>query len=221
MRTAVGRRASPKLRWRIAEWPAHPNQLLALSFESAGFGADNRSLEPRLALLERRSGALARVAEGRIDLREPRCANDSGGPDDERAPDFRLDLGLYGISKSSAALGVRFSCFHSATTEDGSAEFLYLLEPVDTQLRQVLEARLAFTHYVRPTFTETTGVGTLSIVQEQSKNGYFDLVLRMAVTVQTSDPQLHPDAPASGKHEETQRFSWNGSLYRPQTSSHH
>ena len=218
MRSAVGRRASPKLRFRIAEWPAHPNQLLALSFEAAEVHDNNQALEPRVALLEARNGALARVAEGRIDLHEPRCADDAQGPDPERAPEFKLDLAAYGISKSSAALGVRFSCFNNSTTEEGRTEFLYLLEPVHAELRQVLEAKLDYTHYARLTFTETVASSTLSIAPEPAKNGYFDLAVRTTVTVHTSDPELHPGAPKSGKREESHRFSWSGSRYREQNS---
>ena len=199
VRTAVGRPASPTLRFRIAEWPPQPNQLVALSFQSVAFGAGDKSLEPRVTLLERQNGVLIRLAEVRIDRKKARCSNHFDPPhapaDDERAPSFKLDLGAYALSQNSHAIGVRYSCSASWPAEDDDDEFLYLFEPVGKQLRQVLEARIGFSSYERPKFIATSGVGTVTAPPAQAKTGYFDLLLRMKITVENSDPRLYPDAP--------------------------
>ena len=216
VRAAVGRSGSPKLRFRIAEWSTYPQRLVALSFEPIPFGGDDQLLKPRVTLLEQRNGALAPVAEGRIERQKIHCADRDEPPGgDDRAPDFKLDLGEYAVSPKSVSIGVRCTCFHTSTTEDGSEEFLYLLELTGKRLRQVFEAQIGYTRYTRPTFTDTAGVGVLSIAPGPTKGGYFDLVVRMRVTVDTADPPLHPAAPPSGTHEESQRFSWDGARYRP------
>jgi len=149
VRAAVGRGASPTLSFRIAEWPAHPNQLLALSFQSVAFGAANKSLEPRVTLLERRDGVLTRLAEVRIERKKARCSNHFDPPDtlpgDGRAPNFKWEV--------------------TAPPAPG-------------------------------------------------KSGYFDLLLRMKITVQDSAPQAYPEPPVITAREATQRFTWDGTRYR-------
>jgi hypothetical protein len=225
VRAAVGRRASPTLRFRIAEWPAHPNQLVALSFQSVPFGAPNKSLEPRVSLLEQQNGVLTRLAEVRIERKKARCSNHfdppDGLPDDERAPNFKLDLGAYELSRDSSAIGVRYSCSGSWPAADDDEEFLYLLEPVGNLLRQVLEARIGFRNYDRPQFTDTSGVGTVTASPVPGKSGYFDLLLRMKITVENSAPQAHPEPPVITSREETQRFAWDGTRYRELSASPH
>jgi len=224
VRTAVGRRSSPTLRFRIAEWPAHPNQLVAVSFQSVVFGAGVKSLEPRVTLLERQNGALKRLAEVGIEQKKARCSNHFDPPDapadDGRAPDFKLDSGSYELSQDSRAIAVRYFCSASWPAEDDDEEFLYLLEPIGKQLRQVLEARIGFRRYERPKFISTSGVGAVTPLPAQGKSGYFDLILRMKITVENSDPRLYPDAPGTTSREESQRFTWDGTHYRALVASH-
>src|SRR6187431_2398785 len=201
-----------------------PNQLLALSFQSVAFGAGDKSLEPRVTLLERQNGGLTRLAEVRIDRKKARCSNHFDPPhapaDDERAPSFKLDLGAYALSQNSHAIGVRYSCSASWPAEDDDDEFLYLFEPVGKQLRQVLEARIGFSSYERPKFIATSGVGTVTAPPAQGKPGYLDLLLRMKITVENSDPRLYPDTPRTSTSEKTQRFTWDGTRYRELAPSH-
>lgn len=225
VRTAVGRRASPTLRFRISEWPAHPNQLVALSFQSVAFGAGDQSLEPRVTLLEQQNGVLTRLAEVHIDRKKARCSNHfdpSDAPaDDGRAPNFKLDLGAYELAQNRSAIGVRYSCSASWPAEDDDDEFLYLLEPVGKQLRQVLEAHIGFRRYERPKFIATSGVGTITATPAHGKRDYFDLILHTKITVENSDPRLYPDTPGTTTREEVQRFTWDGTRYRELPASPH
>jgi len=123
-------------------------------------------------------------------------------------------LGAYELSKNNTAIGVRYYCAESWPAEDDDEEFLYLIEPVGTQLRQVLEARIGFRRYDRPKFVDTSGMATVTAALGQGKLGHFDLVLRMKITVQNSDPRLYPDTPGTTSREEIQRFTWDGTRYR-------
>ncbi|HET7540023.1 MAG TPA: hypothetical protein VFK05_09125 [Polyangiaceae bacterium] len=227
VRSAVGRPASKALSFRIAEWPGHPDQLFALSFQTVAVGASNKSLDPRVTLLERRSGALVRVAEASIVRQKARCPNEPDSPDfppdEDRVPDFKLDLGPYQIARESRAIGVRYSCSETWPAADADDEFLYLLEPLGKQLRQVLEAQVGFRRYDRPAFTDTSGIGTLSTVPERAKGGYFDLLLRMNTTVEKTNPTAPPDArdtTQKSSHETLRRFTWDGTRYRELAVAH-
>ena len=230
VRSAVGRPAAATFSFRIAEWPGHPDQLLALSFRPAAPGANSKSLEPRVTLLERRSGALVRVTEATIVRQKARCPHPDSPdfpPDDEgRAPDFKFDLGPYQIARESRAIGVRYSCSETWPAADADDEFLYLLEPIGKQLRQVLEVQIGFRHYDRPAFTDTSGIGTLSVLPEQAKAGYFDLLVRMSTTVENMSPEQPPGThdpsgtTRKSSRETTQHFSWDGTRYRELAGAH-
>jgi hypothetical protein len=247
VRSALGRRVSPGLRFRFAVWPGQPEQWVVLSFQAVPFGANNQSLDPRVTLLERRGGALVSVAEARIERQKAKCSNHFDGPeadaDDDRAPNFELEPSPYEIAREGRAIGVRYSCSENWPAADTDEEFLYLLESTGKRLRQVLEAQIGFRHYDRPMFTDTSGIGTLSALPEAGKAGYFDLVLRMSTTIENQNPERRSETPAApaapaaraatdattdeteatekSVHEATQRFTWDGARYRALAAAPH
>src|SRR5260370_10110169 len=77
VRAAVGEGATAReTRWRIAEWRARPNTLVALSFRAIKGGGDLARLGAHAAVLEARDGKLAAVAETALPFPDADCAND-------------------------------------------------------------------------------------------------------------------------------------------------
>jgi hypothetical protein len=212
---AAGGAADPRLRWRIAEWTARKNTLVALSFVPAHFGDPPEVLRPQLFVLERRAEELGLLAKAKLDLGKVACRNDSGEPagGEDRAPELQLDLAPYGITADRTAIGVRFTCFNTFPAGEGSETRLLLIDVRPPALRQIFDAQVAHTNFDRPTGNETTSAAVLSVQREQHE-GYFDLSVRTTTETVGSDPESFPNtAQRAMQRTELVRFVWRGDRY--------
>ena len=207
--------ADPSLNWRIASSPARPDSLVALSFKPGQFGTRAKTLEPRLAVLERRGGELALVARGDVDLRSADCRNESGDSanGDDRIPELEIDPARYEIAADRGAIGVRFTCFRAFAASEGSETRLLLFEQVGITLRQVFDAAVAGFIFDRPSGKETTTVAEVSVAGEES-DGHRVLVVRTTRKTDASAPgELPETARDPVESVELQRYTWRGERY--------
>jgi hypothetical protein len=212
---ATGAVSDPSREWRIASSGSRKSMLVALSYKRGEFGARPKALEPQLFVLERRGDKLGLAARGEVDVGNASCSND-GGDDadgDDRVPTFIVDPDPYMIAPERVAMGVRFTCFTTFPSGEGSETRLMLFEQVEARLRQVFDARVAHSNFDRPTGNETTGGAVISFGRDRHE-GHFDLLVQRTSKTVGSDPEAIPaTAREPSQRVESETYVWRGGRY--------